>query len=188
MNYLSSSNYFHIKNLFSILFIQFKRSLDWASFTGKHRVLGARFPRLSQQCPWTAGSISTKSRGFYAKELAEGVRVVSGRTIELGRSRLGLDRGEPVRCAIRWIQIRRPWFNEAQSDDRHPIPIGRSQFNTTKRYAPIDLSRRSPDERPTSFPPNSPLPGQPSGGTTHEHGGAIAGIRSSTELVPLNLN
>ena len=79
MNYLSSSNYFHIKNLFSILFIQFKRSLDWASFTGKHRVLGARFPRLSQQCPWTAGSISTKSRGSYAKELAEGVSANTGR-------------------------------------------------------------------------------------------------------------
>jgi hypothetical protein len=35
MNYLSSSNYFHIKNLFSILFIQFKRVLDWASIKQK---------------------------------------------------------------------------------------------------------------------------------------------------------
>jgi hypothetical protein len=55
----------------------------------------------------------------------EGVSQTLGHTIELGRSRLDLDHGEPVCRAIRWIQIRRPWFNEAQSDDRHPIPIGR---------------------------------------------------------------
>jgi hypothetical protein len=39
MNYQSSSNYFHIKNLVSILFIQLKRSLDWASNTEKCRGL-----------------------------------------------------------------------------------------------------------------------------------------------------
>jgi hypothetical protein len=32
-------------------------------------------------------------------------------------------------------------------------------------------SHTSPFQRPTSFPPNSPLPGQQSGDATHEHGG-----------------
>jgi hypothetical protein len=45
MNYLSSSNYFHIKNLFSILFIQLKRVLDWASIIRKVRGLGVRIPK-----------------------------------------------------------------------------------------------------------------------------------------------
>jgi len=55
MNYLSSSNYFHIKNPFSILFIQFKRVLDWASIAGKSRGLGANKPKTQKTIPRTAG-------------------------------------------------------------------------------------------------------------------------------------
>jgi hypothetical protein len=42
MNLSSFSNYFHIKNLFSISFIQIKWVLDWASFTRKVRGPGAK--------------------------------------------------------------------------------------------------------------------------------------------------
>jgi hypothetical protein len=45
MNLLSSSNYFHIKNPFSISFIQIKWVLDWASISIKHRGLGVRIQR-----------------------------------------------------------------------------------------------------------------------------------------------
>jgi hypothetical protein len=41
----SSSNYFHIKNPFPISFIQFKRYLDWASFSDNSRGLGIIFRR-----------------------------------------------------------------------------------------------------------------------------------------------
>jgi hypothetical protein len=39
MNLSSSSNCFHIKNLFSIHLFNFKLDLDWASFSVKHRGL-----------------------------------------------------------------------------------------------------------------------------------------------------
>jgi len=39
MNYLSSSNYFYIKNSFSNSFSCFYNSLDWASIKQKHRGL-----------------------------------------------------------------------------------------------------------------------------------------------------
>jgi hypothetical protein len=55
MNLSSSSNYFHIKNLFSNLFIQFQTALDWASFSRKIRGYGAIFSRLSAQWPTTGG-------------------------------------------------------------------------------------------------------------------------------------
>jgi hypothetical protein len=50
----SSSNYFHIKNPFSNLFIQFQTALDWASFSRKARGLGVMFPGHREQSPWTA--------------------------------------------------------------------------------------------------------------------------------------
>jgi hypothetical protein len=51
MNLLSSSSYFHNKNPFSISFIPFKQSLDWASINGKRRGPGAILPRLILQPP-----------------------------------------------------------------------------------------------------------------------------------------
>jgi hypothetical protein len=68
MNYLSSSNYFHIKNPFSILFIQFKRVLDWASITENRRGFSARNPRHGEQCPRDGGFIPWKPRGSLAKD------------------------------------------------------------------------------------------------------------------------
>jgi hypothetical protein len=40
INLLSSSSYFHNKNPFSISFISFKQSLDWASISDNNRGLG----------------------------------------------------------------------------------------------------------------------------------------------------
>jgi hypothetical protein len=42
MNLSNSSNYFHIKNLFSIYFLWFSSSLDWASNTVKRRGSGEK--------------------------------------------------------------------------------------------------------------------------------------------------
>jgi hypothetical protein len=78
MNYLSSSNYFHIKNLFSILFIQFKRVLDWASIIRKVRGLGARIPRHIEPRGWTAGLFHKSSGSLMKKRLAEGVSADRG--------------------------------------------------------------------------------------------------------------
>jgi hypothetical protein len=66
MNYLSSSNYFCIKNLFSILFIQFKRVLDWASNSEKPRGHGVKLQRHSAQCSGRRVD-SLVSRGFFNK-------------------------------------------------------------------------------------------------------------------------
>jgi hypothetical protein len=55
MNLLSSSNYFHIKNPFSISFIRIKRVLDWASYLEKPRGHGVKSLRHREQDPWTAG-------------------------------------------------------------------------------------------------------------------------------------
>jgi hypothetical protein len=49
MIYTSSRVYFHIKNPFSISFIQIKWVLDWVSFSKEHRGSGAKFPRLGKQ-------------------------------------------------------------------------------------------------------------------------------------------
>jgi hypothetical protein len=67
MNLLSSSNYFHIKNPFSISFIRIKRVLDWASFSRKPRGLGVRIQRPGAQRRGTAGSNSHKQRGSLTK-------------------------------------------------------------------------------------------------------------------------
>jgi hypothetical protein len=64
---------FPIKNPFSISFIQFKRSLDWASFTRKVRGLGVRISRPSEQLSMDGGLISIFCRDSLAKRLAEGV-------------------------------------------------------------------------------------------------------------------
>jgi hypothetical protein len=55
MIYTSSRVYFHIKNPFSISFIQTKWVLDWASITRKIRALGVSFLRHKEQQPRTAG-------------------------------------------------------------------------------------------------------------------------------------
>jgi hypothetical protein len=81
MNYVSSINYFPIKNLFSISFIPFKRSLDWASISVKHRGLGVKFCRHREYHWWTAGSKSRKSEGSLTKVTRERVPVIVGRWI-----------------------------------------------------------------------------------------------------------
>jgi hypothetical protein len=55
MNLSSSSNYFHIKNLFSNLFIQFQTALDWASITKDSRGLGVSLPKTQKTALQTAG-------------------------------------------------------------------------------------------------------------------------------------
>jgi hypothetical protein len=67
MNYLSSSNYFHIKNLFSILFIQFKRVLDWASIRQKHRGVRRKIPETQFTVTEDGGLFSNKQRVSYEK-------------------------------------------------------------------------------------------------------------------------
>jgi hypothetical protein len=54
---------FYIKNQFLYLFTYFTCSLDWASFSGKHRVLGVNFLRHRAQCSLDGGLISDKRRG-----------------------------------------------------------------------------------------------------------------------------
>ena len=67
MNYLSSSNYFHIKNLFSIIFIQFKCSLDWASIPEKPRGLGVRIPKAQTTPAQDGGLIPQNPEGSLTK-------------------------------------------------------------------------------------------------------------------------
>jgi hypothetical protein len=62
MNLSSYSNYFHIKNLFSNLFIQFQAALDWASMTEDSRGLGVKCLRHREQLNRTAGSFSNTIR------------------------------------------------------------------------------------------------------------------------------
>jgi hypothetical protein len=81
MNYLSSSNYFHIKNLFSILFIQFKCSLDWASIPEKPRGLGVSRPRHREQLNGDGGLIPEIPRVSLTKSHDEGVFSDLGRPI-----------------------------------------------------------------------------------------------------------
>ena len=63
MNLLSSSNYFHIKNPFSISFIRIKRVLDWAPFSAKYRGLGVSISRHREQLRMDGGLISLKYEG-----------------------------------------------------------------------------------------------------------------------------
>ena len=72
MNYLSSSNYFCIKNLISNSFNHFITSLDWGSFKQEHRGLGIRIQRPSAQLSMDDGLIVRKSRVSFA--------IVSNRT------------------------------------------------------------------------------------------------------------
>ena len=138
MNYLSSSNYFHIKNPFSILFIQFKRVLDWASIIRKVRGLGARIPRHSVQYPQDGGLIQRNPRGSYAKlPRRRGVSSASGRPIGNLGSRLDQHTCEPVCDQEHRIPIQRPILTHASVPtdplDQHPtVPI-----KCLKRYTTI---------------------------------------------------
>jgi hypothetical protein len=49
MNFTSSSTYLYIKYSLSNSFIQFKWALDWASINVKHRGLGIKLLRPSEQ-------------------------------------------------------------------------------------------------------------------------------------------
>jgi hypothetical protein len=55
MNLSSSSNYFHIKNPFSISFIQIKWVLDWASLTENSRGLGVSVSKTQGTIPVDGG-------------------------------------------------------------------------------------------------------------------------------------
>jgi hypothetical protein len=67
MNYLSSSNYFHIKNPFSILFIQFKRVLDWASIIRKPQGVQRKKPETRGTVPEGRRVYSVKAEGLLCK-------------------------------------------------------------------------------------------------------------------------
>jgi len=67
MNYLSSSNYFHIKNPFSILFIQFKRVLDWASIIRKPQGVQRKKPETRGTVPEGRRVYSVKAEGLFSK-------------------------------------------------------------------------------------------------------------------------
>jgi hypothetical protein len=66
MNLLSSSSHFPFKNPFPISFIQFKRSLDWASISVNHRGLGIRNPETQRIVTMDGGLILMKPRGYFA--------------------------------------------------------------------------------------------------------------------------
>ena len=72
MNYLSSSNYFHIKNPFSILFIQFKRVLDWASIIRKPQGVQRKKPETRGTVPEGRRVYSVKAEGLFNKMTREG--------------------------------------------------------------------------------------------------------------------
>jgi hypothetical protein len=67
MNLLSSSNYFHIKNPFSISFIQIKWVLDWASIPGKSRGYSTTNPETQSTASVDGGLISLKPEGSLIK-------------------------------------------------------------------------------------------------------------------------
>ena len=67
MNLLSSSSYFHNKNPFSISFIPFKQSLDWALIPRKVRGLGDKIPKTQRTVTMDGGFILEKDRGSYVK-------------------------------------------------------------------------------------------------------------------------
>jgi hypothetical protein len=73
INLLSSSSYFHNKNPFSISFIRFKLSLDWASINGKRRGLGVKLCRHREQWRWMAGWFLVSAGVLLKNILAEGV-------------------------------------------------------------------------------------------------------------------
>jgi hypothetical protein len=58
MNLSSSSSYFHIKNPFSISFIQIKWVLDWASFIRKVRGLQVKVLK-TQGAPHVDGGLNS---------------------------------------------------------------------------------------------------------------------------------
>jgi hypothetical protein len=66
MNLSSSSNYFHIKNPFSISFIKIVWVLDWASITENSRGLGASVSKTQRVTGVDGGLFLTKSEGLNA--------------------------------------------------------------------------------------------------------------------------
>jgi hypothetical protein len=67
MNLSSSSNYFHIKNPISISFIQFKRSLYWASNPDKPRGYSTTNPETQSTIALDGGLFSRKQEVSYAR-------------------------------------------------------------------------------------------------------------------------
>ena len=125
MNLLSSSSYFHIKNPFSISFIPFKQSLDWASISVKHRGLGVRFHRHRAQLQWMVGYFP-RTRGFYVQtRRAEGVWSDPSRSIPNRGPRLDLIYTKPVCDTSARINIQRLEFNEAEISPR-PTDLNRT--------------------------------------------------------------
>jgi hypothetical protein len=123
MNYLSYGNYFHIKNPFPILFIQFKRVLDWASITGKSRGLWVKFSKTQITRTVDRGLISINYRVSLAKRTRKGVSYYRSCPISLGRSRFNPISAEPVRHRDRWIVNQRPRFYEPQTISNLRIQI-----------------------------------------------------------------
>ena len=67
MNLLSSSSYFHNKNPFSISFISFKQSLDWATISENSRGPAAKDPKTQNTMQKDGGSILVFPEVSFAK-------------------------------------------------------------------------------------------------------------------------
>jgi hypothetical protein len=76
MNFTIPSIYFHTKNLFSNLFIQFQTVLDWGSFTENCRGFWVKRLRLREQCiGWWVVFDKTESL-FCKMRMAKGYGVI----------------------------------------------------------------------------------------------------------------
>ena len=142
MNYLSSSNYFHIKNPFSILFIQFKRVLDWASIIRKVRGLGARIPRHSVQYPQDGGLIQRNPRGSLTKWPAKGYRRSRAVRLETDAPDQILSIMKRYAMTSLGSETDDPDFTRSRTTVGRRSTIRRSWPNAAKGYATSNLSRR----------------------------------------------
>ena len=136
MNLSSFSNYFHIKNPFSISFIQIKWVLDWASISGKCRGFWRKNPETQGTGSLDGGFISNKWRGSLTKAPA----------------RRGIGWAEPSDQKRR-AQIRSgfPWTG------MHPEPLDpRSAVHDLKRHDPNAVrpisSQRLRSKRAKGYP------------------------------------
>jgi hypothetical protein len=81
MNLSSSSNYFHIKNPFSICFLSFSSSLDWARYYRERQGARGKTSKTQRTGPRTAGWYPL-NQGAHKKECkAERVSFILSRPI-----------------------------------------------------------------------------------------------------------
>jgi hypothetical protein len=173
MNLLSSSNYFHIKNPFSISFIQTKWSLDWASFSRKCRGLGDKIPKTQNTMQCTAGWFLNTTGAPMQSAMAEGVWNTTGRSIQNRGPRLDPIQSEAVRYYSRLIGDQRCRFKTVRI---HPDP--HDSWSTVlvqspKRYTQVLI--RTVGWDPT-VEVHLPPPTVPNDGEPVPSGGAMVGL------------